>query len=103
MIDRGSATSIAAGTITVRGEVDRNFQKDEAERVLRRLWGVKGVSNLITIKTRPTPSERWAKLDAVRSFGSEPRHATVRTRCASRVGHLVVALTWTCDDDTGLA
>ncbi|HEX8114039.1 MAG TPA: BON domain-containing protein [Kofleriaceae bacterium] len=61
-------------SITLRGEVDWKFQKEDAERILRRLWGVKGVTNLITVKARPTPMEledqiekallRTAQLDA---------------------------------------
>jgi osmotically-inducible protein OsmY len=51
------------GWIAVRGEVEWNFQKEDAERVLRRLWGVKGVTNLITVKTRPAPAELKAKIE----------------------------------------
>ncbi len=70
--------TVDKGWITVRGEVEWNFQKEDAERILRRLWGVKGVTNLITVKTRPVPSElelkdkiekalvRTAQLDAQR-------------------------------------
>jgi osmotically-inducible protein OsmY len=68
--------AVDAGWITVRGEVDWNFQKEDAERVLRRLWGVKGVTNQTTVKIRPAPSElkdeiekalvRTAQLDARR-------------------------------------
>jgi osmotically-inducible protein OsmY len=49
--------------ITVRGEVEWNFQKEDAERMLRRLWGVKGVTNLITFKTRPAPMELKDKIE----------------------------------------
>jgi osmotically-inducible protein OsmY len=66
--------AVDRGWITVRGEVDWNFQKEDAERVLRRLWGVKGVTNLTTVKLRPAPTElkgeiekalvRTAQLDA---------------------------------------
>jgi osmotically-inducible protein OsmY len=51
------------GWIAVRGEVEWNFQKEDAERVLRRLWGVKGVTNLITVKTRPAPAELKAQIE----------------------------------------
>lgn len=55
--------TVSNGWITVRGEVDWNYQKADAERLLRRLWGVKGVTNLITIKARPTPDEIKAKIE----------------------------------------
>ncbi|HEX3758262.1 MAG TPA: BON domain-containing protein [Kofleriaceae bacterium] len=66
--------TVDKGWITLHGEVDWNFQKEDAEQLLRRLWGVKGVTNLITVKSRPTTMElkdkiekallRTAKLDA---------------------------------------
>jgi osmotically-inducible protein OsmY len=55
--------TVSNGWITVRGEVEWNYQKAHAERLLRHLWGVKGVSNLITIKARPTPEEIKSKIE----------------------------------------
>ena len=49
--------TVSQGWVTVSGEVEWNFQNDDAERLLRQLWGVKGVTNLITVETRPTPAE----------------------------------------------
>jgi osmotically-inducible protein OsmY len=40
------------GWVTLEGEVDWQFQRNAAERVVRYLIGVKGVSNLLNIKTR---------------------------------------------------
>lgn len=55
------------------------FQKQDAERVVRRLAGVKGVSNLITIKSRPTPSELKRKIEdaLVRTARSDADRITV--------------------------
>jgi osmotically-inducible protein OsmY len=68
--------TVSNGWVTVRGEVEWNFQKEDAARLLHRLRGVKGVTNLITIEARPTPDEikghieralvRTAELDAQR-------------------------------------
>jgi len=79
-------TTVDKGWIMVRGEVEWNFQKEDAERILRRLWGVKGVTNLIVVKTRPTPAElkdkiekallRTAQLDA-RGISTELQGAKV--------------------------
>jgi osmotically-inducible protein OsmY len=55
--------TVSDGWVTVRGEVDWNFQKEDAERLLRRLWGVKGVTNLITIKSQPTAAELKTKIE----------------------------------------
>ena len=45
------------------GEVEWQFQRGEAERVVRRLTGVKGVSNLITVKPRVTPADIKKKIE----------------------------------------
>jgi osmotically-inducible protein OsmY len=43
--------------VTLRGDVEWQFERQDAERVVRRLTGVKGVTNLIAVKPRATPSE----------------------------------------------
>jgi osmotically-inducible protein OsmY len=68
--------TVSKGWVTLKGEVEWQYQKEDAERVVRRLAGVKGVSNLITVKPRATASElkkrieeslvRNAQLDASR-------------------------------------
>src|SRR2546423_2149596 len=47
--------TVSNGWVTLRGEVEWEYQRREAERVVRRLPGVLGVSNLIAVKpgTRP--------------------------------------------------
>ena len=62
------------GFVTLRGEVDWSYQRDAAERVARTTMGVKGVSNLITLKAKVKPAQieqriadaikRMANLDA---------------------------------------
>ncbi|WP_433305160.1 BON domain-containing protein [Actinoplanes sp. CA-030573] len=42
--------SVSGGWVTLRGETDRDDQRQEAERVVRDLTGVKGISNLITVR-----------------------------------------------------
>jgi osmotically-inducible protein OsmY len=44
------------GWVTLEGEVEANYQRDSAERAVRWIKGVKGVSNLIRLKPRVTPS-----------------------------------------------
>jgi osmotically-inducible protein OsmY len=48
--------TVSKGWVTLKGDVNWNFEKQDAERVVRRLTGVKGVSNLITVKPSTTPS-----------------------------------------------
>ena len=45
------------GWLTLEGEVDWKFQSERAERAVRRILGLKGVTNLIKIKPRAAPSE----------------------------------------------
>jgi osmotically-inducible protein OsmY len=68
--------TVSKGWVTLMGEVEWQYQKEEAERVVRRLWGVRGVTNMVTVKPRVTPEElkgniqqalvRSAQLDAER-------------------------------------
>ena len=49
--------------MTLRGEVEWNYQRSDAARVVRRLTGVKGVTNLITVKPRVTPADIKKKIE----------------------------------------
>jgi osmotically-inducible protein OsmY len=55
--------TVSKGWVTLKGEVEWQYQKEDAERVVRRLTGVKGVTNLITVKPRVTPSELKKKIE----------------------------------------
>lgn len=55
--------TVSKGWVTLKGEVEWQYQKDEAERVVRRLSGVKGVINLISVSPRTTPSELKKKIE----------------------------------------
>jgi osmotically-inducible protein OsmY len=63
-VPAGQVTAtVSNGWVTLRGEVDWQYQRDDAERVTRRIVGVKGVGNLITIKARPSPAELKKKIE----------------------------------------
>jgi len=55
--------TVSRGWVTLKGEVEWQFQRQDAERVVSRIEGVQGVTNLITVKTRPTPSELKEKIE----------------------------------------
>ncbi len=58
--------TVSKGWVTLKGEVEWQFQKEDAERVVRRLTGVTGVTNLIVVRPRtgpPSPSELKAKIE----------------------------------------
>jgi osmotically-inducible protein OsmY len=51
--------SVSNGWVTLEGAVEGDFQRRAAARSVRDLWGVTGVSNLITIKpSNPADVER---------------------------------------------
>ena len=59
--------TVRDGWISLEGNVDWNFQKEEAEAAVRYLAGVKGVSNLIMVKPPVSASEVRSKIeDALR-------------------------------------
>jgi osmotically-inducible protein OsmY len=62
-IDKIDVT-VSKGWVTLKGEVEWGFQRADAERVARRITGVRGVSNLITVKPRlkPSPEEMKRKI-----------------------------------------
>jgi osmotically-inducible protein OsmY len=76
--------TVSKGWITLRGEVEWHYQKQDAERVVRRLSGVRGVTNLITVRPRITPSPQELKRkieDAlVRSAETDAERITVEVQ-----------------------
>jgi len=71
--------TVSKGWVTLEGEVEWNHQKIAAENAVRDLAGVKGLSNLITVKPRVSPSELKSKIeDALkRSAEMDARRITV--------------------------
>jgi osmotically-inducible protein OsmY len=77
-IDKLDVT-VSKGWVTLKGSVDWQFQKDDAERVVRRLTGVTGVSNLITVKPRVNPADLKQRIEKalVRSAETDAQNITV--------------------------
>jgi osmotically-inducible protein OsmY len=71
--------TVEKGWVTLDGEVDWQFQRLDADRVIRRLTGVKGVSNLIRVKPHTSPSELRKKIEdaLVRSAETDAQRITV--------------------------
>jgi osmotically-inducible protein OsmY len=53
--DDAVMVSVSNGWVTLRGEVDANFQRHETQRAVRNLVGVRGITNLITVRPSRTP------------------------------------------------
>jgi osmotically-inducible protein OsmY len=54
--------TVSKGWVTLKGEVEWQYQKTEAERAVRRLTGVTGVTNLIAVKPRVTATDLKQKI-----------------------------------------
>jgi osmotically-inducible protein OsmY len=54
---------VKGGWVDLEGEEEWQFQRDTAEKAVRRLQGIKGVSNLIKLKPRAQPSEIKCKIE----------------------------------------
>ena len=59
------------GWLTLEGEVEWYYQKEAAERAVRYLRGVKGISNLIAVKARPAPSDVKRRIKDALTRGAE--------------------------------
>ena len=71
--------TVSKGWVTLKGSVEWQYQRDDAERVVRRLQGVKGVSNLIAVKPRTRPDELKKKIEQalIRSASVDAQNITV--------------------------
>jgi osmotically-inducible protein OsmY len=87
--------TVSKGWVTLKGEVEWQFQKQDAERVVRRLSGVKGVTNLITVKPRVAPSELKEKIEQalIRSAETDAQRITVEVQ-GSKVILKGTVLSW---------
>jgi osmotically-inducible protein OsmY len=63
--------TVGNGWVTLRGTVDWYYQKEEAERTVGNITGVKGVSNLVTVAAKPTPSDVKQKIVQALKRGAE--------------------------------
>ena len=70
---------VEKGWVTLKGEVDWNYQRESAEKVVRPLTGVVGVSNAITLKVTTTPANVATRIgDALaRHAEHEAKHIEV--------------------------
>lgn len=75
--------TVSHGWVTLRGEVNWQYERREAERVVRNLRGVKSVSNLVTVRPRsgPSPDELRKRIEdaLVRTAETDAQTITVTT------------------------
>ncbi len=73
--------TVSKGWVTLDGEVEWQYQKDDAERVIRRITGVRGVTNLIKVrpKVRSSATDLRQRIESalVRSAETDAENITV--------------------------
>ena len=71
--------TVSKGWVTLRGEVEWHYQREEAYKVTHRLAGVKGVTNMIVVRPRLSLQDLRQKIEEalVRSAQLDARNITV--------------------------
>ncbi len=74
--------TVSKGWVTMKGEVEWQYQKVDAERVVRRLTGVKGVTNQITVRPQVKPENVKKKIEdaLVRSVRTDAERISIETQ-----------------------
>ena len=54
---------VSNGWVTLEGKVEWHYQREAAERAVRQIRGVKGITNKITLKPRVPPTEIKRKIE----------------------------------------
>jgi len=74
--------TVSQGWVMLEGEVEWQYQRRDAEWAVRRLTGVRGVTNLIKVKPRATPSELKERIEdaLVRSAQTDAQRITVEVQ-----------------------
>jgi osmotically-inducible protein OsmY len=70
---------VKQGWLTLEGEVEWNYQRERAEEAVRRVRGMKGITNSIEVKPRATPMEIRRKIEEAlrRAAELDANHITV--------------------------
>jgi osmotically-inducible protein OsmY len=75
--------TVSKGWVTLRGEVEWEYQRRAAERAVDKLPGVRGVTNLLSVRPRPrvlpSPKDLRARIEEalVRSAETDAEHVNV--------------------------
>lgn len=81
--------TVSKGWVTLSGEVDWNAQRESAERAVRRLSGVIGVTNLLAVKHHPAPADVKQRIERalIRSAEIDAKRITVEIHNSAAVLH----------------
>jgi osmotically-inducible protein OsmY len=77
--DGNVKVEVSNGWVTLKGEVPWDYQRRAAERDVRNLSGVKGITNLITIQPRVEPKDVKKRIEEtfIRDATLDAHHVTV--------------------------
>lgn len=65
------AVTVSNGWVTLKGQLDWNYQRTAAANLVRDLRGVRGVSNLLTVVPRATPADLRSRIEAALKRSAE--------------------------------
>lgn len=69
--DQKLSVKVEHGWVTLTGSVDWHFQREAARKAAGKIGGVKGISNLVEVKLRPSPEEVRERILAAFKRSSE--------------------------------
>jgi len=74
--------TVSQGWVTLKGEVEHGFEKSDAERAIRHLAGIKGISNLIMVRPHvlPTDLKQQIEKELIRNAETDAQHITVEVQ-----------------------
>ena len=96
--------TVQKGWLTLEGEVDLAYRKENAENAVRHLIGLRGISNLITVKPTVSPAEIKTKIEAAlqRNAALDAKRITV-TGSGAKVTLSGKVRSWTERDEAARA
>lgn len=80
--------SMSDGWVTLKGEVERYLQRDAAERVIRRLAGVRGITNQIGVTSHPVTAELHRQIERALMRSAEVDAERIRVEIEGSVAVL---------------
>src|SRR5260221_1528580 len=71
--------TVSQGWVTLKGDVEYGFEKRDAERAIHHISGIKGVTNLITVRPHPLPTDLKQNIEKalVRNAETDAHRITV--------------------------
>jgi osmotically-inducible protein OsmY len=86
MIPKNRVTvEVENGWVTLTGSLDWQYQKADALDAVRNLYGVKGVTNDITLKVLPQPADIKKRIEAALKRNAELDSETIRVAVADGI------------------